>query len=147
MVAYIQRHAPTLKPAPALFSITWRFIRQPKISNLETSSLLKPTRLERWVFALNKVDAIYLGKDQGRQDKNANATLKRNWKFIEIISRIFLFFSFLFFQVELLVSFMRACMEKKIKIIITVNLRLDGIYREIKFYLEILMNLTKKWGW
>lgn len=94
MVAYIQRHAPTLKPAPALFSITWRFIRQPKISNLETSSLLKPTRLERWVFALNKVDAIYLGKDQGRQDKNANATLKRNWKFIEIISRIFLFFSF-----------------------------------------------------
>lgn len=30
--------------------------------------------------------------------------------------------------------------------IIKVNLRLDGIYRDIKFNLEFLMNLTKKWG-
>lgn len=107
---HIQRHAPTLKPATALFSITWRFIRQPKISNLETSSLLKPTRLERWVFALNKVDAINLGKDQGRPDKNANATFKKKVKDYRDYLK-----DFFFFQSRIISEFYAAHVWKKNK--------------------------------
>lgn len=91
------------------------------------------------MFALNKVDAINLGKDQGRPDKNANATFKKKVKDYRDYLK-----DFFFFKVELLVSFMRRVYGKKIKIIITVNLRLNGIYREIKINLEFLMNLPKK---